>query len=292
MKNMPYTNFLAAVESAIAGSPGQNVYLLLDQAGIPSVARELRKYPTPRVSLFEGTKDRAASDVGPVLVLIAENGNRIAAKSLFLWLSKYAGDTSSTIIIVSPLTINMIHIRLSARLKVKLSEEMDALFRFYDPRVLAALPIILGEHEKEVFFGLASCWIYPNRSGGLETLTTTFRVDDDFNAPLALSSQQEFAFIAASEIDQVLDLLRTILPLKMAEISVSEQYHSVKKIICDAQLVGITSTLGCAIFAGMFIKGGSKMADSPVVAEVIKELQSEKSDILKLNDLIDSVFLE
>jgi len=78
----------------------------------------------------------------------------------------------------------------------------------------------------------------------------------------------------------------------MAEFSMSEQYHMVKKWMGKAQLAGIESILGYAIFAGMFIKGGSKTANSPVVAEVIKELRSENGDISKLNDLIDSVFLE
>ena len=289
---MSHMNLLAIVESAINDSPGQNVYFLLDQAGLPGVARELRKYSALQVKLFDDTKEQAAADVGPVLLLAAGNDTRLAVKGLFRWLDKYAGDAFSIIVMVSPLPFDAMRKRLSARLKIKLSEEMEAIFRFYDPRILASLISILSEPERDIFLGVASRWVYPNRSGGVDIINTRLQENDDFKEPFSISSQQEFKLLEASEVDQVLNLLRTIMPSKMAEFSVSEKYHLVKDLMCRAQTDGIESILGCAIFASIFIKGGSRVASSSLMQDVVKELRNTESDILKLNDLIDAVLLE
>jgi len=148
MNNIFPIDFCKAIQSAAVDSPEQNVYLLLDQAGLPGVYQELQKHSVPRVTLFDDTTEKSAVAVAPVLILAAEHGVLIAKKRLFHWLSEYASDTSSTIILVSPLPIETMKIRLSLRLEAELSEKMSAIFRFYDPRVLTALTSIFDDVER------------------------------------------------------------------------------------------------------------------------------------------------
>lgn len=290
MNKTPYINFQSAVENAAIDSPDQNVYLLIDQAGLPGFSCELQMHSVPRVMLFDDTKEKSAVAATPVLILAAAHGVIIARKRLFNWLSEYASDAFSTVAIVSPLTIGAMRRRLSARLQVELSEKVEAIFRFYDPRILATLINILDTVERDIFLGLASNWIYPNRSGHLESIKTTFYPDDAFKAPLKLRANQEFAFLEASEVDQVLDLLRTVTPRRMAEFSGPEKYSLVKDLICKAKHEGINSILGYSIFSSIFLSGGSKFLDSPLWSEIMNELQNGTRDVARLDNLIDDLF--
>jgi len=182
--------------------------------------------------------------------------------------------------------------RLSARLDVRLSEGIAALLRFYDPRVFEALINVLDDADAKRFLCVASGWMYPNRLGRLELLKTYFQTNDDFSPPLALSSEQEFALLEASEIDQVMDLLRTIVPSKMADLSGSEQYCLVSDLMTRAQLEGVRSVLACSIFVGVFLKNGHEVADSPIWPGFINELRKDVPDIKVLNDLIDDLSSE
>lgn len=292
MNNMSSIDFYKAIQIAAVESPEQNVYLLLDQAGLPGVYQELQKHSVPRVALFEDTTGKSALAVAPVLILAAEHGMLIAKKRLYHWLSKYASDTFSTIFIISPLPIEAMKIRLSLRLEAELSEKMSVIFRYYDSRILMALTSIFDEVERAAFFGLGSAWIYPDRSGQLETIRTVFNLDDKFFAPLKLHANQEFAFLEASEIDQVLDLLRTVIPRKMREFSVPEQFFLVKDLVSKAKFEGVESILGCSIFCSIFLRGGSKVLDSPLWIDVMKELKSGAGDMTRLDDLIEDLFLE
>lgn len=292
MNNISSIDFCKAIQSAAVDSPEQNVYLLLDQAGLPGVYRELQRHSVPRVTLFDDTREKSAVAVAPVLILAAERGMLKAKKRLYHWLSEYASDTSSTIIIVSPLPIEAMKIRLSLRLEAELSEKMSAIFRFYDSRVLAALTSIFDEVEREAFLGLASAWIYPDRSGQLQTTRTKFNFDDKFVAPLKLHTGQEFAFLEASEVDQVLDLLRTVIPRKMRGFSVPEQFSLVKNLMSKAKSEGIDSILGCSIFCSIFLRASSNVLDSPLWIDIMKELKGGAKDMTRLDDLIENLLLE
>lgn len=292
MNNMSSIDFYKAIQIAAVESPEQNVYLLLDQAGLPGVYQELQKHSVPRVALFEDTTEKSALAVAPVLILAAEHGMLIAKKRLYHWLSKYASDTFSTIFIISPLPIEAMKIRLSLRLEAELSEKRSAIFRYYDSRILMALTSIFDEVERAAFFGLGSAWIYPDRSGQLETIRTVFNLDDKFVAPLKLHANQEFAFLEASEVDQVLDLLRTVIPRKMREFSVPEQFFLVKDLVSKAKFEGVESILGYSIFCSIFLRGGSNVLDSPLWIDVMKELKSGAGDMTRLDDLIEDLFLE
>ncbi|MCC2961884.1 DUF4123 domain-containing protein [Massilia sp. IC2-278] len=291
MNNISSIDFCNAIQSAAVDSPDQNVYLLLDQAGLPGVYQELQKHSVPRVTLFDDTTEKSALAVAPVLILAAERGVLIAKKRLLHWLSRHASDTSSAIFLVSPLPVEVMRMRLSLRLEAELSEEASAIFRFYDSRILTALISILDEVEREAFLGVASTWVYPERSGQLKTTRIKFNLDDAFVAPLKLHANQEFAFVEASEVDQVLDLLRTVIPRKMKECSVPEQFFRVKDLVSKAKFEGIESVLGCSIFCSILLRGGSKVLDSPLWIDIMKELKSGARDMTRLDDLIEDLFL-
>ena len=291
MNNISSIDFCNTIQSAAVDSSDRNVYLLLDQAGLPGAYQELQKHSTPRLTLFDDTTEKSAVAVAPVLILAAERGVLIAKKRLLHWLSEYASDTSSTVFLVSPLPIEVMRMRLSLRLEVELSEEASAIFRYYDPRILTALTSILDKVEREAFLGLASAWIYPDRSGQLKTTETTFNLDDAFVSPLKLHENQEFAFLEASEVDQVLDLLRTVIPRKMREFSVTEQFFRVKDLVSKAKFEGVESILGCSIFCSLFLRGSSKVSDSPLWIDIMTELKNGARDMARLDDLIEELLL-
>jgi len=149
-----------------------------------------------------------------------------------------------------------------------------------------------GDYRARGVPWLGKCLDLPRSIGSTGNNQNKVQSDDEFVAPLKLQANQEFAFLEVSEVDQVLDLLRTVIPRKMREFSVSEQFFLVKDLVSKAKLAGIDSTLGCSIFCSIFLRGGSKVLDSPSWIDIMKELKSGAGDMTRLNDLMEDLFLE
>lgn len=287
MKNKSYIDFRSAAGASLDNHPRSNLYLLLDHAALPGLARKLHSQSMNWRTLFDGAKEESAIAAAPILVLIACEGQIRATRRFFQWVAENASDTSSAIMISSPLPLDVMKKRLEARLDVELSEGISAMLRFYDPRVLEILAKVLKPTESEVFLGLADSWIYPNRAGEFVTVSAKVSDVDEFEPPLQLDQVQESTLLEASEIDQVLDLLRTTIPSKMAEFSVRHQYVHTLNMVEKAKLDGIGSVLGYSIYAAIAFVRGMNVTASSGWQNLVVELRGGNFDVSKFDEIVE-----
>jgi len=264
-------------EDFLLAYPKSNHYFLLDHGGLPGLFRELLKSRVTWVNLFECSNEKSALEVAPILVLVCAENRVMASRSLLEWIAKNGTFSSSIIIFASPLGVNDIRARLSSRLDVRISGGMDAMLRFFDPRVLESLVKILSEDQKKEFLGLAESWRYVDRAGNLNEISVTFNARENFPIPFVISQQQEFALLEASEIDQVLDLLRSNFPRYLASIKQSEQYAFVRRQIDSARQFGFESVLQFSLYAAGLLLEGEGFVESPLYPAFLDEVRKNSS---------------
>lgn len=281
-----HIDFRAVAEELLAVQPSSNLYFLLDAAGLPGLHRQLLKASLKWSSLFESTKEANALHVAPFLILAGSGGQLRMYRSLFDWIGKHGTHSSSVVMLSSPLDMASLRNRLAARLEAKLSENMEVMLRFFDPRVLESLINILPAEQAKVFFSPADTWRYVDRAGKLVSVATAFDINETFAAPLLLGEQEEFALIEACEIDQVLDLLRENLPKLMATLSPPDQAEFVSRAMGTARHQRVNSIYIFSLYAAVLLLKGEAFADRPQWAQFVEELQRDDFDSNRL-DMVD-----
>lgn len=164
---------------------------------------------------------------------------------------------------------------------------MEAMLRFFDPRVLESLLTILPTVQARTFFSPADSWRYVDRTGKLASVVTTFSAIDDFSAPLVLSEEQEFTLLEACEVDQVLDLLRQNVPKLLAILPLPDQSIFVCKAIDMARQHGIDSVFKFSVFAAISLSQDEKWMTSPKGIRFLNELKKDESDLHERIEKLD-----
>lgn len=243
-----YFDFHSISENLLRDYPTSNLYFLLDHGGVPGLRQKLSETSTAWVSLFDETKEIGALDLAPVLILAGSNRYVQIANGLLEWIGRKSTYTSTTIILSSPLPIDLMRKRLKARLDVRLSEDMDAMLRYFDPRVLENLGRVLTVEQSSAFFNLAQAWWYIDRVGQLSKIDSEFHLEDDFSPPLVLTQTQEFDLIELSETDQALYLIKKKFPLALAHLPPHGQYIFLQQKVEAAKKLGLDSVLKYVLY--------------------------------------------
>jgi hypothetical protein len=278
-----YIDFRAVVEKSLVVNPESNFYFLLDHGGLSGLHQQLRKSSVEWVSLFDCTKETSALAAAPILILTASGGQLRMSRSLLEWIGKSGTYTSTIIMLLSPLHIEYMRARLAARLDVRLSENMTAMLRFFDPRVFEGLTTVLSIEQAKEFFSPAEEWRYLNREGKIAGMKSAFSTDEILSGPLMLSQKQEFTLLEACETDQVLDLLRSNLPRLMGKFSLPDQYLFVSRQIIVAKENQLDSVLQFSLYTAIVLSEGEKVIEDarwPRIIAKLKEGDCDFSEIL------------
>lgn len=280
-------DFRAVAEALLAAHPMSSVYFLLDHAGTPGLHRRLRGSTVPWSSLFEGSQEANAVQVAPFLVLAGSKGRLRMFRHLFRWIGENGTYSSSVVMLTSPLDMATLRHRLAARLDLRLSENMEAMLRFYDPRVLESLFRILPGEQAGAFFSPAESWSYVDRAGKLVSVATVFDAQENFNAPLVLGEKEEFALLEACEIDQVLDLLRQNVPVLMATLPVAEHSTFVDRAIGTAKQYGFDSVYKFSLYAAVGLSQGEAFVNGPQGRQFLENLKQDDFDSHDKSEMLD-----
>ncbi len=243
-----YIDFRAIAKESLAALPGSNFYFLLDHGGLPGLFLKLSNSASKWESLFGYTRDASALPAAPILVLAGSKGQLQMSRNLFDWIAREGTYTSTVIMLSSPLRMEEMTEQLVARLNLKLSDDTEAMLRFFDPRVLESLCKTLSAEQSDKFFSAAKLWQFADRNGKLVRVDSTFNVEDNCIFPLELSQEQEFRLLDLSEADQVLSVLRTNVPDLAVRLPYSLQYDFVNRQIEVAKCSGLDSVLKIAIY--------------------------------------------
>jgi hypothetical protein len=255
--------------------PTSSLYFLLDHSGLPGLQKQLAKSTATWANLFEDTKERNALAVAPILILAAAGGDLRISRSLFDWVTHNGIYTSTVILISSPLDIEDIKPRLVKRLDVVLSENVEAMLRFFDPRVLECLICALSPEQVNQFFNVADGWWYFDRGGNMVTIDSSFSPEDSFVAPLVLSQEQESSLIEGSEVDQVMHLLKSNLPRMMQALTQPEQFEFVSHQIAVAKQLELESVWKMALYAAIVLSNGEKFLEGERQQRVLERLKKD-----------------
>lgn len=280
-------DFRAVTEELLAARPMSSVYFLLDHAGMPGLHRRLRNSSVQWSSLFDGSNEANALQVAPFLVLAASEGHLRMFRDLFTWIGENGTYSSSVVMLTSPLDMATLRHRLATRLDLGLSENMEAMLRFYDPRVLESLFRILPVEQARTFFSPAESWAYVDRAGKLVSVATAFDAEDNFCAPLVLGEQEEFALLEACEIDQVLDLLRQNTPALMATHSLADQSTFVDRAIGTARQHGVDSVYKFSLYAAVGLRHGEGFVNGPQGRRFLEKLKQDDFDFQDESEMLD-----
>jgi hypothetical protein len=231
---------------------------------MPGLYRKLVRSKSKWDSLFDGTKERNGLEAAPLLILACANGKLQVRPSLFRWIGENGTYTSSVLMLGSPLAMESVRSRLAARLEVKLSGNMEAMLRFFDPRIFEKLALILAPEQASTFFSVAEKWWYVDRAGDLRCIKAQLNPKEERYRPLELSERQEFDLVDGSEPDQVLALLREYVPNLMLKLPISRQHHVVAECIEEAKEIGLNAPLDFFLFVTMVLAKGEKLIQEPI----------------------------
>lgn len=251
-----FSDIKMTAEKYLAGNHGDSIYLLIDHAGMPGLLLKIRNHYASWASLFDATRESGALPVAPILILVGRSSSLLASNAFVRWISERAVEGSSVIMLASSMGINELRGQLTKRLDVRISENMDAMLRFFDAKILEQLVRILTPEQIAVLCSPAKKWWYVDRMGELVGIDREFEHIGSDSPKLDLSEKQEFALINASEPDQVLHLLMNAMP-QLRRLMPKNQYSFIADNISSASRLGLCSVSDFVLYSVMVTLRGS-----------------------------------
>lgn len=284
-------DLIAVGEEYLASRRENYIYLLLDQSGLSELPSSQSMDAVEWKNLFEEIGAKVPISAAPVLISIGDYFALRSHTSLLKQIAKRGAFSSTVVMFASPESLDLVLQRLVARLDVVLSDDMNALFRFYDPRILEALVKTLSVDQARAFFSLASRWWYIDRTGKLLQIDSVFRESKDKETPLRLNATQEFSLIDATEPDRVLSIFRESAPRLIASIPSTEQYGFAAKSISSAVEYGLRSTSDYFLYCALILVHGVDFASKPNWQAVFADVRSGQGTFAALAVNNDDVVL-
>ena len=263
-KNLDLHAFSKKLSSAPYDLP---MYCLVDHAGMPGLHRKLVRAQSEWRSLFGGTREEGALSVAPILFRI--DPATAAQRGILTWLSEHGTFSSALLFVASRLGIDQLAGCLTQRLDARISEEVEVLLRFYDPRIFEQLLKVLLPSQKQEFLCCADAWWFVGRTGEFHEVSVEFQMADSFSPPLQLSADQEFALLDASENDQVIAQLKATLPDQYTALPLPQRYEFVARHVNAAKQLKISATHELALYCAVALTAGENFANTPMWDEIL-----------------------
>ena len=267
-----YFDFRKFYDAAVADYPGNELFCLVDHAGMTGLHRALLRSGRPWASLFQDSAQESALAAAPLLFPLVVQGER--GQGQFLeWLAAHGTYTSTVLMLSSPAGLDTLCGRLARRMHARVSEGMDVLLRYFDPRVFEALLAVFDEEQGSAFLNPADCWWYLDRGGALLRQPSAY-ADEEMDSPIVLSAAQEFALLDASEIDQVGAQLQSMLPDAVLSIGLAQRPAFLRRHMEAARLAGIAATHEVALYCGLALLYGEEFAQSSPWRELLAKVRT------------------
>ncbi|WP_035787539.1 MULTISPECIES: DUF4123 domain-containing protein [unclassified Janthinobacterium] len=254
------------------------LYALIDNGGLPGLAKQLDRTNARWISLFAGSRDEGALAVAPLLILIDGNQNPFQQQAMLNWICEHGTFTSSILFMVSQLPMAELACRLALRLDATLPDNIDIVLRYFDARVFEQLMVVLSKEQKTAFLSVADRWWFVDRRGKIQPVDAVFSEAEMHKVPLSLTVEQEGMMLDASEPDQVAAFLRPAVPVEYANMAPELRYDFIVRHMGAARMLGIYATHELALYCLMALLHGEKFSIQAPWATVLGEVKSGKSD--------------
>lgn len=239
------TSFSAAVADALSSPtpPGQQRYLLVDAAAFLGtlvrlpIDTDLQATDLLTQQVVHDWRDCAS----PLLVTFPAGTWR--SSTLAVWKSfgaswRYANALTYLETGLHPSELTR---ALAVRLHVKLPQGVAAMLRYFDNRVMAALPTVLEPSQRHALFRPAQRWLHADRSGNACTIYgDNAREEAQDLYSLTLNDAQEAALLDVTAADAVIDQLLVQSHPKLLTMRPDQQHLAVSAALVRALKRGLT----------------------------------------------------
>ncbi|MDZ5456594.1 DUF4123 domain-containing protein [Azohydromonas lata] len=236
------------MEAVLNLSPGTDscLYALVDHAGAPGLLKRLHDYPTtPWVNLFTGSREELAIEAAPLLLTLQP-----PLKSWWLpWLHTACLESTSLTLLYSSINPQILVNGLKKRLDVMLPDDVPALLRYFDTRILESLLKVLKSEQRKSFLGIALRWMWLDRGGNLRTDDTVPTPEDSWVSPSFLSEQQQNTMIEAADADVLMQQMQTHGWDLCATYSRAQLHELAYSALANAKEFGIEGMPSQTLFA-------------------------------------------
>lgn len=259
--------------SSLSPGPDSRLYALVDHAGAPGLLRRLHDYPTtPWVNLFSGSREELAIDAAPLLLTLQP-----PLDTCWLpWLhTSCLESTSLTLLYSNADSHNLVH-GLKKRLNVLLPDEVPALLRYFDTRILESLLEVLKPEQRESFLGIASRWMWFDRSGNLQTHDAVPALEDSWASPFALSEQQQNTMIDAADADVLVQQMQTHGWDLCATHSRAQLYELAYSTLAETKEFGIEGMPSQTLFALACLQLGPNFIKETKWAALLRRIRNKE----------------
>jgi hypothetical protein len=239
------TSFSAAVADALSSSapPGQQRYLLVDAAAfLGTLARLPIDADLPATDLLTQQVVNDWRDCASPLLLPLPAGTW-KSSTLAVWKSfgaswRYANALTYLETGLQPSELTG---ALAARLHVKLPQGVDAMLRYFDNRVMTALPTVLDPGQRRALFRPAQRWLHADRSGNVCAIHGDNARDEPQDLySLTLNDAQEAALLDVTAADAVIDQLLVQSHPKLLTMRPDQQHLAISAALVRAVQYGLT----------------------------------------------------
>lgn len=246
----------------LIANPDEKIYLLIDHAGMPGLIRKVERGSERHTSLFNNSREHGALSVSPILILFGHSEKLQMREFLIRWICEQAIYTSTLMMLGSRLDIDDLTTELTLRLEARISDDMDAVLRFFDPRIFECLAKVLRAEQLANLCNPARTWWYVDRQGHFIKLEQEFRYVKNNYEPLELTEGQEFSLIEASEPDQVIHILDKVMP-KVRSSMPKDIYGFVVDNMRSASKSGLIGPIDFALYSIMVATRGINFETLP-----------------------------
>lgn len=236
---LPNAVLAEAISSCVEEKPDHGLYAIIDLARLDNPDQWLEKIKrTPGAhNLYSGQPEASAERLAPWLWPISRERREIGlSASLALEVATYA---AASWIVTSLPGAELAH-RLSRRMTASVHGK-EALFRFYDPRLLPTIQAHLSEDQSTSFLALGEgCWFLIDEKDDLMQIGL-YQGNDTFAPPFPVSQRLAESLQVASENTQVLALLARAWPDQWAAWPEQRRRAYGRELLLEAQQRGVES---------------------------------------------------
>lgn len=210
-------------------------------------------------SLFQNQPESAAAEQAPWLLPIKSGDTRIGLRRTV----DEAMVAQNVSWVVSAAPVDVLANRLSRRLTVRLPDG-DALFRYYDPRLLCGWWDVLSDDERVRFGAFGTRWYTLNMDGMLKGIALSGEPEvDPLEPPWQVSSEQYRVLIDLSECHQLVELLRKRQPGAFLNDERGAQWRFVNTHNPQAKSRHVTRLADRLKYCEIALQHGDNFADEP-----------------------------
>ncbi|MFC3551861.1 DUF4123 domain-containing protein [Lysobacter cavernae] len=226
---------------AAASEAKASLYATLDLAAMDEPQRWLQRLKRRGSArdLFLSQPEGSAETLAVWLVGLRPDGSPMADAITIRSIVDQALQLDCVTWLVSDLALETLAERLSQRLTAS-TPEGEALFRYYDPRVLPVLHYACDETQRNSFFALGHSWWYLDAYRCLQGIPIVAASSQDtFVAPMPIRAVQAAAMQVVSERHQLVRFLGKRRPMQLVRWSFGQRMAFVEEQDQHAQAEGL-----------------------------------------------------